>query len=177
MWIENKDIWFFNPPFSFLIVIIWYLASLVHLLTSLNTWRINTHCTISGFGQHLGTVHRPKSKSSFRRIQAVSCTLIFFFYTQWCGFFFFLNKYSLFLKGNLLLALKCRVFFSAIIGPPKLSLSGCGNCLNISIDLPNHPDSFDNFYNAITFDIHWRKVSDVKVSWNFPWGGWEDNVL
>ncbi|XP_060785125.1 interleukin-10 receptor subunit beta-like isoform X2 [Neoarius graeffei] len=52
------------------------------------------------------------------------------------------------------------------IGPPKLSLSGCGTCLNISIDLPNRQDDFSNFYNAIYFNIHWRKVADEKDDCN-----------
>ncbi|KAK2850401.1 hypothetical protein Q7C36_009184 [Tachysurus vachellii] len=52
-------------------------------------------------------------------------------------------------------------YTSTIIGPPILSLSGCGNCLNISIDLPNRQSSSD-FYNAIRFDIHWGKVKDEK---------------
>ncbi|MCI4378060.1 hypothetical protein PGIGA_G00211380 [Pangasianodon gigas] len=53
-------------------------------------------------------------------------------------------------------------YTSTIIGPPKISLSGCGDCLNISIDLPNRPSAHDSFYNAIHFDIWWKKVSDEK---------------
>ncbi|XP_058248479.1 uncharacterized protein LOC131354626 isoform X2 [Hemibagrus wyckioides] len=59
-------------------------------------------------------------------------------------------------------------YISTIIGPPKLSLSGCGHCLNISIDLPNRPDPSDSFYNAINFDIYWRKVSDDKDDCHNP---------
>lgn len=57
--------------------------------------------------------------------------------------------------------------FPATVGPPILSLSGCGDCLNISIDLPNRQDAYYSFYNAIDFDIHWKKVDkgrDKKVS-------------
>ncbi|XP_027008313.1 cytokine receptor family member b1 isoform X2 [Tachysurus fulvidraco] len=60
---------------------------------------------------------------------------------------------------------KVQIFFtpytSTIIGPPILSLSGCGNCLNISIELPNRQSS-SNFYNAINFYILWGKVKDEK---------------
>ncbi|GAA6099327.1 cytokine receptor family member b1 isoform X1 [Tachysurus ichikawai] len=67
---------------------------------------------------------------------------------------------------------KVQIYFmpytSTIIGPPILSLSGCGNCLNISIDLPNR-QSPSGFYNAIHFDIHWAKVKDEKIKKSVPY--------
>ncbi|KAF4086710.1 hypothetical protein AMELA_G00087430 [Ameiurus melas] len=59
-------------------------------------------------------------------------------------------------------------YTSTIIGPPKLTLSGCGDCLNISIDLPSRQSAYDNFYKAINFDIHWSKVTDEKDDCHKP---------
>ncbi|MCJ8732186.1 hypothetical protein PDJAM_G00208340 [Pangasius djambal] len=59
-------------------------------------------------------------------------------------------------------------YTSTIIGPPKISLSGCGDCLNISIDLPNRPGAHGSFYNAIQFDIWWKNVRDEKDDCHNP---------
>ncbi|XP_066542462.1 cytokine receptor family member b1 isoform X2 [Hoplias malabaricus] len=51
-----------------------------------------------------------------------------------------------------------------IIGPPDVTLFGCGNCLNISITLPKGKASKEGemFYNGIGFEIHWKKDQDEK---------------
>ncbi|KAF7709864.1 uncharacterized protein LOC124380595 [Silurus meridionalis] len=53
------------------------------------------------------------------------------------------------------------------IGPPTLSLLGCGDCLNINIDFPNREANY-YFYNAIGFLISWRKARDEKDGCHNP---------
>uniref|UniRef100_A0A3B4BT56 Fibronectin type-III domain-containing protein n=1 Tax=Pygocentrus nattereri TaxID=42514 RepID=A0A3B4BT56_PYGNA len=56
------------------------------------------------------------------------------------------------------------VFDSAYLGPPSVTLAGCGNCFNISISLPDRVSSNESlrFYKGIRFDIHWKKAGDEK---------------
>ncbi|XP_017540016.1 cytokine receptor family member b1 isoform X1 [Pygocentrus nattereri] len=51
------------------------------------------------------------------------------------------------------------------LGPPSVTLAGCGNCFNISISLPDRVSSNESlrFYKGIRFDIHWKKAGDEKV--------------
>lgn len=58
-------------------------------------------------------------------------------------------------------------FFLAIIGPPIIFLSGCGDCLNISISLPSESSKVDQlhqFYNSVNFDINWKEAGENEVS-------------
>ncbi|XP_036417803.1 interferon lambda receptor 1-like isoform X2 [Colossoma macropomum] len=52
-----------------------------------------------------------------------------------------------------------------ILGPPSVTLAGCGDCLNINISLPNRVSTNESlrFYKGIRFDIHWKKAGDEKV--------------
>ncbi|XP_056320801.1 cytokine receptor family member b1 isoform X2 [Danio aesculapii] len=53
-----------------------------------------------------------------------------------------------------------------IIGPPVIFLSGCGDCLNISISLPNESrkkDQLRQFYNSVSFSISWKKHGNNEV--------------
>lgn len=53
-----------------------------------------------------------------------------------------------------------------IIGPPVIFLSGCGDCLNISISLPNESrkkDQLLQFYNSVLFNISWKKHGKNEV--------------
>ncbi|XP_053353225.1 uncharacterized protein LOC128524605 isoform X1 [Clarias gariepinus] len=54
------------------------------------------------------------------------------------------------------------------IGPPILSLSGCGDCLNISIDLPNRQSAPSFFYQAISFSISWWKDGEKQDNCRRP---------
>lgn len=62
---------------------------------------------------------------------------------------------------------------SAIIGPPVVSLSGCGDCLNITISLPIEGPKITKqiiqFYNSVSFSISWKKAGQSEVS--VPVGG------
>ncbi|KAL6485109.1 hypothetical protein MHYP_G00071540 [Metynnis hypsauchen] len=51
------------------------------------------------------------------------------------------------------------------LGPPSVTLAGCGNCFNINISLPDRVSSDESlrFYKGIRFDIHWKKAGDEKV--------------
>ncbi|KAL7881414.1 hypothetical protein AOLI_G00082620 [Acnodon oligacanthus] len=51
------------------------------------------------------------------------------------------------------------------LGPPTVTLAGCGDCFNINISLPDRVSSADSlrFYKGIMFDIHWKKAGDEKV--------------
>nr|UOI84936.1 cytokine receptor family member b1 [Ictalurus punctatus] len=64
-------------------------------------------------------------------------------------------------------------YTSTTIGPPELTLSGCGDCLNISIDLPTRQGAYDNFYKAINFDIRWSKVTDEKDDCHEPFTNYQ----
>ncbi|XP_062862311.1 cytokine receptor family member b1 [Trichomycterus rosablanca] len=59
---------------------------------------------------------------------------------------------------------KFSPFQITTIGPPSFTLSGCGDCLNISISLPKPKyileGDYNSFYNNIYFNIHWRKAED-----------------
>uniref|UniRef100_A0A3Q1GMB6 Interferon lambda receptor 1-like n=1 Tax=Acanthochromis polyacanthus TaxID=80966 RepID=A0A3Q1GMB6_9TELE len=44
-----------------------------------------------------------------------------------------------------------------IIGPPELSLAGCGNCIQVNISLPKAKIDIQKFYDA-TFRVSWRKT-------------------
>ncbi|KAG1929087.1 interferon alpha/beta receptor 2-like [Pimephales promelas] len=52
------------------------------------------------------------------------------------------------------------------IGPPDVSLSGCGNCLKISIspppDTPLTPQT-GRFYNSVEYKISWRKAGQTEA--------------
>ncbi|XP_056104719.1 cytokine receptor family member b1 [Rhinichthys klamathensis goyatoka] len=53
-----------------------------------------------------------------------------------------------------------------IIGPPVISLSGCGNCLNISISPPRETpvtQHITRFYNSIEFRISWKKAGQSEA--------------
>lgn len=53
-----------------------------------------------------------------------------------------------------------------IIGPPVIFLSGCGDCLNISISLPNESrkdDKLRRFYNSVSYSISWKKHGNNEV--------------
>ncbi|XP_072542584.1 cytokine receptor family member b1 isoform X3 [Salminus brasiliensis] len=56
-------------------------------------------------------------------------------------------------------------YIETIIGPPSVTLSGCGDCLNISFSLPKGQVSENcwSFYKGISFDIHLKKVGDEKA--------------
>lgn len=61
------------------------------------------------------------------------------------------------------------LFFShqAVVGPPKLSVAGCGTCLRVNISLPEadrHSGAGDiqKFYGAV-FKVFWRKGQQGKV--------------
>ncbi|KAK2839399.1 hypothetical protein Q5P01_013139 [Channa striata] len=45
------------------------------------------------------------------------------------------------------------------IGPPEVSLDGCGNCIRINISLPKHNNraEAEGLYNDPQFEIFWRK--------------------
>ncbi|XP_073702305.1 cytokine receptor family member b1 isoform X2 [Garra rufa] len=54
-----------------------------------------------------------------------------------------------------------------IIGPPIIFLSGCGDCLNISISLPSESRKIDQlyrFYTSVSFDISWKKAGQKEVN-------------
>ncbi|XP_048048613.1 cytokine receptor family member b1 [Megalobrama amblycephala] len=55
-----------------------------------------------------------------------------------------------------------------IIGPPVISLSGCGDCLNITISLPIEgpkiTEQMRQFHNSMTFNISWKKAGQTEVS-------------
>ncbi|KAF5903288.1 interleukin-20 receptor subunit alpha-like isoform X1 [Clarias magur] len=59
-------------------------------------------------------------------------------------------------------------YIDTTIGPPMLSLSGCGECLNISIDLPNRQRALYMFYQAISFSISWWKDRDEQENCRRP---------
>ncbi|XP_042586520.1 cytokine receptor family member b1 isoform X1 [Cyprinus carpio] len=54
-----------------------------------------------------------------------------------------------------------------IIGPPIIFLSGCGDCLNISISLPSESSEVDQlhqFYNSVNFDINWKEAGENEAN-------------
>ncbi|KAK2905438.1 hypothetical protein Q8A67_007237 [Cirrhinus molitorella] len=54
-----------------------------------------------------------------------------------------------------------------IIGPPIIFLSGCGDCLNISISLPSESRKIDQlrqFYTSVSFDISWKKAGQKEAN-------------
>lgn len=54
-----------------------------------------------------------------------------------------------------------------IIGPPIIFMSGCGDCLNISISLPSESMKIDHlhpFYNSVSFDISWKKSGQKEAN-------------
>lgn len=60
-------------------------------------------------------------------------------------------------------------FFSpAIIGPPKVSLVGCGNCIHVNISLPEADRSsgikdIKSFYPGSQFSVYWKKLNGAVV--------------
>uniref|UniRef100_A0A8B9HDA9 Fibronectin type-III domain-containing protein n=1 Tax=Astyanax mexicanus TaxID=7994 RepID=A0A8B9HDA9_ASTMX len=59
----------------------------------------------------------------------------------------------------------CFVCDSAIIGPPAVTMSGCGNCFNISFSLPVREGLWNrtNFYKGIVFYIRLKKAGEEKL--------------
>ncbi|KAM9851003.1 cytokine receptor family member b1 [Aulostomus maculatus] len=62
------------------------------------------------------------------------------------------------------------IFFSPIeqtvIGPPKLTLLGCGNCIHVNISMPeadkrSNIHDIQHFYSA-TFRVSWKKTDGVE---------------
>ncbi|KAI2660327.1 Interferon alpha/beta receptor 2 [Labeo rohita] len=52
-----------------------------------------------------------------------------------------------------------------IIGPPIIFLSGCGDCLNISISLPSESrKELRQFYTHVFFDISWKKAGQKEAN-------------
>lgn len=54
-----------------------------------------------------------------------------------------------------------------IIGPPIIFLSGCGNCLKISISLPSESKKVDQlhpFYDSVSFNISWKKAGQNEAN-------------
>ncbi|XP_051564083.1 uncharacterized protein LOC127446839 isoform X2 [Myxocyprinus asiaticus] len=53
----------------------------------------------------------------------------------------------------------------AIIGPPTVHLSGCGDCLKIKISLPKgsgKKDQLLQFYTSVSFKVSWKKAGENK---------------
>ncbi|XP_077094858.1 cytokine receptor family member b1 [Siphateles boraxobius] len=53
-----------------------------------------------------------------------------------------------------------------IIGPPVVSLSGCGNCLNIGISLADETtitEQMIQFYRSASFNISWKKAGNSEA--------------
>ncbi|KAK7153552.1 hypothetical protein R3I94_007056 [Phoxinus phoxinus] len=60
-----------------------------------------------------------------------------------------------------------------IIGPPIISLSGCENCLNISISLPvdtTITEQMRQFYRSGSFNISWKKAGQSEAE-QIPYSG------
>ncbi|KAL6101101.1 uncharacterized protein ACO6RY_08102 [Pungitius sinensis] len=56
-----------------------------------------------------------------------------------------------------------------LIGPPKVSLSGCGNCIDVNISLPEADPSsgiedIKSFYNGAQFRVFWKKRNEAEQS-------------
>ncbi|KAG9271303.1 hypothetical protein AMEX_G14207 [Astyanax mexicanus] len=56
-------------------------------------------------------------------------------------------------------------YIETIIGPPAVTMSGCGNCFNISFSLPVREGLWNrtNFYKGIVFYIRLKKAGEEKV--------------
>ncbi|KAM4608347.1 cytokine receptor family member b1 [Polymixia lowei] len=57
-------------------------------------------------------------------------------------------------------------FRDTVIGPPELSLAGCGNCIEVNISLPETGSNVTKilkFYGA-SFKIFWKKTGESLVS-------------
>ncbi|XP_051763029.1 cytokine receptor family member b1 isoform X6 [Ctenopharyngodon idella] len=61
-----------------------------------------------------------------------------------------------------------RPYEDTIIGPPVVSLSGCGDCLNITISLPIEGPKITKrilqFYNSVSFSISWKKAGQSEAN-------------
>ncbi|KAM8856792.1 uncharacterized protein AB9W97_020950 isoform 2-T2 [Spinachia spinachia] len=59
-------------------------------------------------------------------------------------------------------------FTETIIGPPKVSLSGCGNCIHVNISLPADPSSgiedIKSVYYGAQFRVFWMKRNEAEQS-------------
>ncbi|XP_055070403.1 cytokine receptor family member b1 isoform X2 [Misgurnus anguillicaudatus] len=64
------------------------------------------------------------------------------------------------------LLLHTFLYFTAVIGPPLVVLSSCGDCLKINISLPRgagKENQLDQFYNSVSFNISWKKAEEKKA--------------
>ncbi|XP_064799960.1 uncharacterized protein LOC135518928 isoform X2 [Oncorhynchus masou masou] len=54
-------------------------------------------------------------------------------------------------------------FTQTVIGPPTLSLDGCGNCLVINITLPEM-ETIQNVYGSnVHFQIYWKRAGETRI--------------
>nr|AHN52530.1 CRFB1b [Salmo salar] len=53
-------------------------------------------------------------------------------------------------------------FTQTVIGPPTLSLDGCGNCLVINITLPEMGTIEKVYGNSISFQIDWKRAGETQ---------------
>ncbi|KAG7467295.1 hypothetical protein MATL_G00151810 [Megalops atlanticus] len=54
---------------------------------------------------------------------------------------------------------------NTVLGPPQVSLAGCGNCLVINITFPRGraEQSIQDIYGVFQFNIFWRKTGEIQV--------------
>uniref|UniRef100_A0A4W5Q5W0 Fibronectin type-III domain-containing protein n=1 Tax=Hucho hucho TaxID=62062 RepID=A0A4W5Q5W0_9TELE len=53
-------------------------------------------------------------------------------------------------------------FTQTVIGPPTLSLDGCGNCLVINITLPEMGTIQNVYGNTVSFQIYWKRAGETQ---------------
>ncbi|XP_028851387.1 cytokine receptor family member b1 isoform X2 [Denticeps clupeoides] len=67
---------------------------------------------------------------------------------------------------SLLVSILFKPTFNNEIGPPTVTLKGCGTCLEFNITLPRgkgiEPKVFNEFCNSVSYEIHWRKAGAQK---------------
>ncbi|KAG7463678.1 hypothetical protein MATL_G00179130 [Megalops atlanticus] len=58
-------------------------------------------------------------------------------------------------------------YTDTVLGPPEVSVTGCGGCLNLTITLPrgNARSSITEIYMDFNFHIFWKRAGNTKV-WN-----------
>ncbi|XP_036397099.1 interleukin-10 receptor subunit beta-like [Megalops cyprinoides] len=58
-----------------------------------------------------------------------------------------------------------RPYKDTVLGPPQVSLAGCGNCLKINITFPRGraKESIEDIYGVFRFNISWKKIGEIQV--------------